>query len=160
MPSLQNGTYRIISRASQSSGDHQLLVGIDTKQRREQRSGHIKEGTPIVLVPKQKIVKVEIQNIGGDNYRLCFIAREASGMNLGCDQHNLQKNNKVFVTKEEVQWAIDQGNHENCYHVQVRESGMYWTVPEDAKEYTQLKLEQLQGKEGQEWEFERIERED
>ncbi|CAE6536662.1 unnamed protein product [Rhizoctonia solani] len=158
MPSLQNGTYRIISRVSQSSGDHQLFVGIDPKQRREQRSGHVKEGTPIMLVPKQKMTKVELQNIGGDNYRLSFSSREASGMNLGCDKNNLQKNNKVFVTKEEVEWAIDQGNHENCYHVQVRESGMYWTVPRDAKENTQLELEQLQGEEGQEWEFERIEK--
>ncbi|CAE6481979.1 unnamed protein product [Rhizoctonia solani] len=160
MSPLQNGTYRIISRASQSSTDSQLFVGIDTKQRHEQRSGPIKEGTPIILVPKQKIVKVELRNIGGDNYRMSFVAREASGLNLGCDKHNLQKNNKVFVTKQEVEWAIDQGNHENSYHVQVRESGMYWTVPDDAQERTQLKLEQLQGKEGQEWEFERIERED
>ncbi|EUC61096.1 hypothetical protein RSOL_383060 [Rhizoctonia solani AG-3 Rhs1AP] len=159
MPSLPSGTYRIVSRVSQSSGNHELFVGIDTKQRHEQRSGPIKEGTPIILVPKQKIVKIELQHIGGDNYRMSFIAHEASGLNLGCDKHNLQKNNKVFVTKEEVEWAIDQGNHENCYHVQVRESGMYWTVPENAKEHTQLKLEQLQGKEGQEWEFERIEKE-
>ncbi|KDN39635.1 hypothetical protein RSAG8_08663, partial [Rhizoctonia solani AG-8 WAC10335] len=106
------------------------------------------------------MVKVELQNIGGDNYRLTFAAREASGMNLGCDKNNLRKNNKVFVTKEEVEWAIDQGSQEGCYHVQVRESGMYWTVPQDAKENTQLKLEQLQGEDGQEWEFERIERED
>ncbi|CAE7123200.1 unnamed protein product [Rhizoctonia solani] len=160
MPSLQNGTYRIICCATQSSGDKQLFVGVDDRQRREQRSGHIKEGTPIVLVPKHKIVKVEVQNIDGDNYRLNFVSRETSGMNLGCDKHNLQKNHKVFVTKQEVEWAIDQGNHENTYHVQVRESGMYWTVPDDAKEHTQLKLQQLEGKEGQEWQFERIERED
>ncbi|CAE6493762.1 unnamed protein product [Rhizoctonia solani] len=156
---LQNGIYQIISRLNQSS-DRQLFVGVDPKHRREQSGGHIKEGTPIALVPKQKIVKVELEHIGGDNYRMTFMAREASGLNLGCDQHNLQKNNKVFVTREEVEWAIDQGNYPNCYHVQVRESGMYWTVPHDAKEHTQLKLEPLQGEEGQEWEFERIERED
>ncbi|CAE6432381.1 unnamed protein product [Rhizoctonia solani] len=162
MPSLQNGIYRIMSCASSSqpSGDRQLFVGIDSKQRHGQRSGHIKEGTPIVLVQKQKMVKVELQNIGGDNYRLYFANNEASGMNLGCDKNNLQDNNKVFVTKEEVEWAIDQGSHSKSYHVQVRESGMYWTVPKNAKENTQLKLEQLQGEEGQEWEFERIERED
>ncbi|KAH7322204.1 hypothetical protein B0J17DRAFT_723536 [Rhizoctonia solani] len=162
MPSLQNGTYIIKCRVSQSHsyGDHQLFVGVDSKQPRGHRSGHVKEGTAIILVPKQKMMKVHVQNIGGDNYLITFAAHEASGMSLGCDKNNLQKNNKVFVTKEQVEWAIDQGSQQNCYHVQVRESGMYWTVPDDAKENTQLKLEQLQGKQGQEWEFERIDRED
>ncbi|CAE6383246.1 unnamed protein product [Rhizoctonia solani] len=159
MSSLENGTYRILSRSSRSS-HHQLFVGIDPKQHHEQRSGNIKEGTPIILVPKRKIVKVELENIEGNNYRLFFVAQEASGMNLGCDKNNLQKNNKVFMTRQEVEWTIDQGNDENCYRVQVRESGMYWTVPDHAKEHTQLKLEYMEDKEGQEWEFERIERED
>ncbi|CAE6465118.1 unnamed protein product [Rhizoctonia solani] len=160
MPSLQNGIYRIKSRVSQSQDGGQLFVGIDNKQGREHRDGNIKEGTPIVLVRKEKITKVEVQNIGGDNYRMMFVSQEASGMNLGCDKDNLQKNNKMFVTKEEVEWAIDQGSQKNCFHVQVRESGMYMTVPQNAKENTQIKLEQLKGEEGQEWEFERIERGD
>ncbi|KAG8690699.1 hypothetical protein FRC11_009677 [Ceratobasidium sp. 423] len=162
MPSLQNGIYRIMScvSPSRSSGADRLFVGVDSKQRHGQRSGHIKEGTPIILVPEQKMLKVEVQNVGGDNYRLYFADREASGMNLGCDKNNLQENNKVFVTKEDVEWAIDQGSRSNSYHVQVRESGMYWTVPQNAKEHTQLKLDRLKGEEGQEWEFERIERED
>ncbi|KAJ1304223.1 hypothetical protein OPQ81_008620 [Rhizoctonia solani] len=161
MPSLQNGIYRIKSRVSQSqsSDRRQLFVGIDTKQPREQRSGKIKEGSPIILVPKQKLassVEVQLHNVGGDNYRMCFHTKEAQGLNFGCDKDNLQENNKVFVTKQEVEWAIDQGNHQSCYRVQVRESGMYLTAPEDARENTQLILEQLMGEEGQEWEFERI----
>ncbi|CAE6450110.1 unnamed protein product [Rhizoctonia solani] len=138
MPSLQNGIYRIKSRASQSQSGNQLFVGVDNSQRRGQRSGHIKEGTPIVLVRKEKITKVEVKNAGGDNYRMMFISQEASGMNLGCEKDNLQKNNKVFVTKQDVEWAIDQGSQQNCYHVQVRESGMYLTVPQNAKENTQV----------------------
>ncbi|KAJ1304222.1 hypothetical protein OPQ81_008619 [Rhizoctonia solani] len=159
MPSLQNGIYRIKSRVSQSqsSDRRQLFVGIDTKQPREQRSGKIKEGSPIILVPKQKLA-IELQNVGGDNYRMRFHSEEAQGLNFGCDKDNLQENNKVFVTKQEVEWAIDQGNHQNSFRVQVRESGMYLTAPEDARENTQLILEQLMGEEGQEWEFERIER--
>ncbi|KAG8727327.1 hypothetical protein FRC11_013487 [Ceratobasidium sp. 423] len=158
--SLQNGIYKICSRLGQEQRGRQLFVGVDPKQRREQSGGHIKEGTPIALVPKEKIVKVEVERLDGDNYRMMFIAREASGLNLGCDKNNLQKNNKVFMTREDVEWAIDQGNFPNCYHVQVRESGMYWTVPRNAKEHTQLTLEQLKGEEGQEWEFVRIDRED
>ncbi|CCO29714.1 hypothetical protein BN14_03732 [Rhizoctonia solani AG-1 IB] len=115
MPSLQNGIYRIKSRASQSQSGNQLFVGVDNSQRRGQRSGHIKEGTPIVLVRKEKITKVEVKNAGGDNYRMMFISQEASGMNLGCEKDNLQKNNKVFVTKQDVEWAIDQGSQQNCY---------------------------------------------
>ncbi|CCO35154.1 hypothetical protein BN14_09269 [Rhizoctonia solani AG-1 IB] len=114
MAPLENGIYRIKSRLSQSQSGH-LYIGIDSKQRREQRSGHLKEGTPIILAKREKMVKVEVQKMGGDNYRMCFTSREASGMNFGCDKNNLQKNNKVFVTKDEVEWAIDQGNHENCY---------------------------------------------
>ncbi|CAE6363383.1 unnamed protein product [Rhizoctonia solani] len=160
MSSLRNGVYCIRSHVTQSQSSGPLFVGIDTRPRREQRSGHIKEGTPIILVPKHKMARVEVQKIEGDNYRLSFLSHEASGMNLGCDKNNLQKNNKVFVTKKEVEWALDKGNHEKSFHVQVRESGMYMTVPEDAKENTQLVLEQLQGEEGQEWEFIRIDREE
>jgi hypothetical protein len=75
---------------------------------------------------------VDIQNLGGDNYRFQFV--ESPGLNLGCDQRNLQasgidldyhgarltalelqKNNKMFVTRHDVEWKIDQTNQERCF---------------------------------------------
>lgn len=146
---LKNGTYRITcSRMSD------LFVGIDTKQHREERRGHIKEGTPIKVMHEESATMVEVQNIGGDHYHLKFM--DNPSLNLGCDVHNLRKNNKVFVTKESVEWTIEKGDQEQCMCVQVRDSGMYWTVPSDAKPKTQITLEKHNDHQGQEWCFEQI----